>query len=894
MREAVGFHQQGRLDQAMALYRKVLDLRPRDAEVLRLMGTAACQGGRPDHGAALLEQSLDLSPDQPDVSHNLGHALQSLGRYDAALMRYDRALALRPGYASAWFSRGNALMNLGRLEAAIESYDRAVALKPDYAEAWLHRGNAQMDLDRLPEALASYDRALAIAPGFTEAWINRSDVLMNLARPAEALDGYDRILRAQPGMAYIWSNRGTALVALKRCTEALDSYEHALRLDPGLADAHSNRGNALQRLGRNEEAIEACQAALKLRPDFARALNIRGNAETALRRFEDALASYDRALVLQPGYAEALGNRGGALMNLKRFADAIASCDQSLAIMPDSAETHNNRGSALLGLERFGEALAEFDHALRLAPDIVEAHSNRGNALQGLNRFGEAVVCYDQAIALDAAYVQAWTNRGNAFQFMDRFEDANASYRRTLELKPDAAWVPGQILHNQLLVADWEGLEDGLADLVERLRKGDTVATPFLLHSLIDAPDLHRRAARDFLAERYLPRDDLPPLVPPPAHARIRLAYVSADFGEHPVTYLMAGVLEHHDRARFEVYAISLTREGDAGWRERVVAAVDHFIDVSDKTDAQVTALMRELEIDIAIDLNGYTKGCRTAVFAGRAAPVQVNYIGFLGTMAADYIDYVIADPVILPLAAAPDYAEKIVHLPVFQVNDDRQADPAPAPSRKAAGLPEDAFVFCCFNMVYKIAPDVFAIWMRILKRVPGSVLWLYAKSESVKANMKAHAERHGVDPGRILFAPRVPLAEHLARQKSADLFLDTFPYNAGATASSALKAGLPVLTRMGRSYASRMGASLLTAAGMPDLIAASPQAYEDLAVALATDPAQLQSVRRRLAEGLVAGGLFDTARATRAMESAYIAMHRRYSDGLPPDHISLTPAEAG
>ena len=855
MRDAVELHRQGRLDPALALYARALAAEPRNADILRLAGMAACQAGRLTEGAGFLERSLEVRANQPDVHYNLGLALQSLGR----------------------------------LETAIASYDRALSLQPAHAEAWLNRGNGLMDLDRLAEALVSYDRALTIVPGLVEALINRSDVLMNMRRPAEALPSYDRVVEAEPGLAYAWSNRGTALIDLERYAEALDSYDRALSLDPDLADAHTNRGNALKHLGRHDEAVAACEAALKLHPGFARAFNIRGNAEMALRRFEDALKSYDRALALQPGYAEALGNRGGALMNLKRFAEAIASCDEALALLPDVPETHNNRGSALLGLERFAEALVEFDHAVRLAPRMAEAHSNRGNALQGLERLAEAVVCYDNAIAIDPAYAQAWSNRGNALQRLERLEEAVVSYRWALDLKPDMPWVPGQLLHYRMQMADWEGFEDAVADLDRRIRNGETPATPFMLHSMVDAPDLHRRAAHDFLTERYLPRDGAP-LAAPPAHDRIRLAYVSSDFGDHPVTHLMAGVLEHHDRARFEVYAISTKKEADAGWRGRVVAAVDHFIDVSGKTDAEVTALMRELEIDIAVDLNGYTQDCRTLIFAARAAPVQVNYIGFLGTMAADYIDYAIADPVVLPLEAAEaDYAEKIVHLPVFQVNDDRPAEALPIPSRREAGLPENGFVFCCFNMVYKITPDVFEGWMRILTRVPGSVLWLYAKSEIARANLKAGANKHGVAPDRIVFAGRVPPAEHLARQKCADLFLDTHPYNAGATASNALKAGLPVLTRIGRSYAARMGASLLTTAGTPDLITETPQDYEDMAVALAADPAKLARTREKLALGVATGPLFDTRRATRDLESAYTIMHQRYRDGLPPDHIPTT-----
>ncbi len=892
MKEAVALHRDGRLDQAMVLYRQVLDARPDDADLLRLIGTAACQAGRLADGVNFLEKSLARQPDQPDVSHNLGHALQSLGRFDEAIARYDRALALKPDYASAWFSRGNALMQLDRLGGAVASFDRAVAVRSDFAEAWLHRGNALMDMDRLPEALASYERALRIVPDFVEALINQSDVLMNLARPAEAAASYDRVLKAQPDLAYAWSNRGNALAGLKRFDEALVSYDRAIQLDADLADAHSNRGNVLDRLGRPEEAIDSCNRALELRPDFAKAFNLRGNAEMSLGRYEEALASYDQALGLQPDYPEALSNRGGVLMKLARHAEALLSCDQALAILPDVAETHNNRGSALLGLQRFDEALVAFNKALSLAPDVAEVHSNRGNALQGLSRFGEAVASYNQALGVDGGYAEAYKNRGNALQKLDLVEEAIASYERAMALKPDYPWVAGHLLHNQMQIADWTGLHARIEQLAARMRAGEKGATPFLLHALMDAPDLHRAAAVAFTAEKYLPRPDRPDLEKYPPHERIRIAYVSADFGEHPVTYLLAGMLERHDRSRFEVFAVSLKKAEDAGeayWRQRVVAAVDTFIDVSDKTDIEAAAMLRDLEIDIAVDLNGYTKDCRTDIFAERAAPIQVNYIGFLGTMGTDYIDYLIADPIIIPPEARNDYAEKIAYLPTFQMNDDRQGDSGKTFSRQELGLPADAFVFCCFNMVYKITPDVFDVWMRILKRLPQSVLWLYAKSEAAARNLRAEAQKRGVAPERLVFAARMPLPDHMARQKAADLFLDTHPYNAGATASNALKMGLPVLTRVGTSYAARMGASLLTAVGLPEFIVETPQAYEDLAVALANDPVQMAAIRRKLSADLPSSPLFDTTRATRDIESVFVAMYERYRNDLPPDHIDLS-----
>jgi protein O-GlcNAc transferase len=830
-----------------------LSHQPQDSESLRLAGIAECQRGNLAGGLGYFDQSLALRPDQPDVQHN-------------------RALILK---------------RMGRAADAVAGFEQVLKAQPAFADAWLQRGNLLMDLDRLEDAVASFDRVLRLRPDHIEAMINRADAMSNLKRFDTAIAGYDRVVALRSDFAYAWINRGVALAAAKRFAGALDSFDRALALEPGTARIHCERAQALQEMARYEEAIAACDAALRLQPDLVEAWNTRGNAELDLEHYDNALASYDRALAINPDYAEALSNRGAVLLKLNRHAEAIASCDRSLAILPGVAEAYNNRGTALLGLERFAEALADFDKALAINPLSATTLSNRGNALQGLLRFEDAVTAYDRALGIDSGHAEAQNHRGSAMQQMDHLEEAVASYERALNLRPDYPWVPGQALHSRMHLSDWNGFDERLDNIARRLRRGERPATPFLLQSLIDAPDLHRLAAEAFAAEHYSAKTDLGPIASPPRHERIRIAYVSADFDEHPVTYLLAGMLERHDRTRFETYAFSL-RTGSGLWRDRVTGAVDHFIEVSGCEDTDVAAMLRELEIDIAVDLNGFTKDCRTGIFAHRAAPVQVSYIGFLGTMGTPYIDYLIADPVVVPPEAQAHYSEKIVYLPSFQMNDDSQTTVGRNFSRAEAGLPDGGVVFSCFNLNYKITPNVFATWMRILQRVPGSVLWLYVETQAAIRNLKAEAERQGVDSNRLIFAPRVPLADHQARQALAGLFLDTHPYNAGATASSALRAGVPVVTMLGKSFAARMGASLLHAAGLPELIAQTPEDYENLAVDLALDPDRLAGLRTKLTDNLSRCALFDTARSTRHIEAAYTAMYERANAGLLPDHIHV------
>jgi protein O-GlcNAc transferase len=376
------------------------------------------------------------------------------------------------------------------------------------------------------------------------------------------------------------------------------------------------------------------------------------------------------------------------------------------------------------------------------------------------------------------------------------------------------------------------------------------------------------------------------------AHDRIRLGYFSADFHGHATSYLMAELFEVHDRARFDVTAFSFGPEDDGDVRQRLAASFERFIDVRNETDHAVAALARKLEIDIAVDLKGFTVDGRTGIFARRAAPIQVGYLGFPGSMGADYFDYLVADRVVIPPAERQFFSEKIVYLPdSYQVNDRKRPIAGRTPTRAQAGLPENGFVFCCFNNNHKITPAMFACWMRLLARVEGSVLWLLEDNAVAAANLLREAAARAIDPQRLVFAGRMPLPEHLARHRLADLFLDTLPYNAHTTASDALWAGLPLVTCLGDTFAGRVAASLVNAVRLPELVAATPQAYEHLALELARDPEKLAAIKRKLARHRLTTPLFDTVRFARHIEAAFMAMHERHQAGLPPEHIDLAGA---
>ena len=625
---------------------------------------------------------------------------------------------------------------------------------------------------------------------------------------------------------------------------------------------------------------KSAAAALQAKLNQGIALYQRGNLADAERIYRDVLQH-------QPNHSGALHLLGVIARQTRRTELAIELIKKAIGVNPRVAAAHSNLGNALKDLKRPAEALASYDRAIALKPDFAEAYNNRGAALKDLKNPAEALASYDKAIALKPGYAEAHSNRGNALRDLRRSEEALESYDRAIALKPDFEFLYGDLVHTKMRICDWSNWESQIAQLVHTIDHADKVSRPFPLLAATNSPQLQRKAAEIYALANYPLNRALPKIAKRQRHDKVRIAYVSANFRPHPMSYLVAGCIEAHDRNRFDATAISLQPESPSEIGQRMKRAFNKFIDVSGMSDQAVVQLMRELEIDIAIDLMGYTSGNRTNIFALGAAPVQVNYMGFPGTMGAEYIHYIIADQIIIPLEDALFFSEKIVLMPdTYWVTDRKLAIARRTPTRAEAGLPEDAFVFCCFNNNYKITPEVFDCWMKILKQVDGSVLWLFADNAKATSNLRKEAEIRGVHPERLVFAKRTSLPDHLARHRLADLFLDTLPYNAHTTASDALWAGLPVLTRIGETFAGRVAASLLNAIGLTELITLTPQAYEALAIELAANPEKLATIKRKLATNRLTTPLFDTQLFTRHIEAAYTAMYERYQADLPPDHI--------
>ena len=726
-------------------------------------------------------------------------------------------------------------------------------------DALLQRAMALHRQGRLADAQAGYEAILQRDPAHFDSLHLLGVVAQQGGRAARALQLIDQALRARPDVAAAHNNRGLALADLQRLPEALQSCERALQLQPAYADAHNNRGNVLRRLGRPDEAVAAYGQALALQPGHADAACNRGHLLTEQHRMHEALLSYEQALQHRPGWVLAWHNRGHALRDLHRLPEALASYRQALALDPAHAEAHNSCGVALLRLQRAAEALDCFEQALQLQPGLALAWVHRGVALQVLGRLDEAASAYAQALALD----------------------------------PSLPALRGTWLNTRLRLCDWHDLPAQLDTLARELAEGRDAAPPFAALALFDDPVLHRQAALAHARTRLPARPLVGPLPRQTRDAgdRIRLGYYSANFHHHAMMCLIAEMLEAHDRRRFELHAFSFGPDRQDAVRRRVVRAMDHFTDVRSLSDVDVARRSRQAGIDIAIDLMGYTHDARPGILAEGCAPVQVAYMGYPGTLAVPHIHYVIADPVLVPEDQHALYSERVVALPhSYMANDSTRAIAERAFSRQELGLPEQGFVYACFNNPFKILPATFDVWMRILQRVPGSVLWLLQDHPLTADNLRREAQARGVDGARLVFAQRLRTDEHLARHRVADLFLDTWPYNAHTTASDALWAGLPLLTWPGRSFAARVATSLLTTLGLPELVATSADDYEARAVAFGQHPQRLQPLRAALQAQRTQSPLFDGRVFARHLEQAFEAMLQRHRAGLPPAPMVVQP----
>ena len=819
--------------------------------------------------------------------------LHRQGRLLEAEALYRSVLARRPEHFEASYLLGMLKMQQGQPLQALPLIESAVKIKPFAPEALTGLAAVLATLGRALEALAAYDRLIKLRPGDPDALYNRGVVLANLGRHTEALASYDKALTLRRDHVPALFNKANLLAARGEYDRARTTYDALLAVAPNHVDALTDRGNLLARLGRRAEALASFERALAVNPAHVNALNNRGSLLKDEGRYDEALAMFDRALALEPGNPATLNNRANVLIEMERSAEAVASLDRALAAVPNDPEILFNRACALERLHRFEDALADLDRSLAARPDSAKVLHNRGNVLAALQRPEEAIASYHRALALEPDRADTLHNRGNVLITLGRHAQAIADYARAFTLDPQHPHAFDSLSFAQLSVCNWEEVAR-LARHAENALRGDGGAASLVYPLYYFGNQAYQlRAARAYLKANCPPVRALLPTRASGPPDKLRIAYLSSDFRFHPVATAIVELLERHDRTRFEILGVSFGRDDASEIRSRIVRAFDAFHDVADKSAREVAELLRRLDVHIAVDLNGITRGWRPDVLAQRPAPIQVAYLGYPGTTGADFIDYILADATVLPLDQQPSFAETIVHLPDCYHPNDTKRSLSAVPERTALGLPADGFVFCCFNQSHKLSAASFDIWMRLLARIDRSVLWLSHMNDAAMDNLRRAASARGIDPARVIFAPRLDrIEDHLARHRQADLFLDTLPYNAHSTAIDALWAGVPVVTCIGSAFPGRVGASLLKAVGLPELVTGNLEDYEKLAAELASDASLLHAARRRLEENRATHPLFDMDRLRRHLEAAYLTMWEIHARGEKPQHFTVVPVQ--
>jgi protein O-GlcNAc transferase len=812
--------------------------------------------------------------------------LHQSGEILRAIELYSVVVEEDPENAQVLYFLGTAYFQAGNIGKGYDLLIKSLEINPNNPFVSNNLGNIYLAWKRYDEAITSYRRVVRLEPNFIEAYYNLGFALQQQKKFDESIENYNKAIQLKPGFLEAYINRGVALKELGRLDEAIESYNQFIQLNPNNAEVYKNLGNVFKELNMLGEALESYTKAIELRPSYSELYNSRGVVLKELARFNDAINNYDLAIELNPDYAEAYYNRGIVLRDLKKLEDAVKSYNKAIELRPDFPQFYNNLGIVLQELRKLEDAIGNFNKAIQLNPNFEQAYYNRGAALQELKILDQAIESYNKAIDLNPNYVEAYYNRGTAFQEKRNLLEAIKNYNNVIKLKPNFDFFESVRINALMDVCDWSDFNKSQENLKNKILDGNKSASPFTILNLFNSAEI-QRAVAELYSSALFPSRESPRCYLKADSKKIRIGYYSSDFYNHATMHLIADLFEKHNREDFEVFAISFGPETGDEWRERAKLAFDKFIDCRAMSDIDISKLSRAMDIDIAIDLKGFTGNSRQGIFSYRSAPIQVNFLGYPGTMGADYIDYIIADKVVIPDNHHVHYSEKIAYLSCcYQPNCADRKISNQYISRQDFGLPDKCIVFCSFNNQWKITPDIFSSWMRILKSVNGSVLWMMATNEDAKINLRKAALLHGIGSDRLIFADLINIEEHLSRLRLADLMLDTFPCSAHTTASDALRMGLPILTQIGDTFASRVSASLLQHVNLAELVAHSSKKYEELAISLGTNSEELIRLKRKLRENVGSSTLYNSENFSRNIETLYKQMVHIYRSGRDPENL--------
>ncbi len=804
------------------------------------------------------------------------------GKLADATECYQQAVSINPGNAEAHCSLGIVFFQQDLLEDAERHLKQAILIDSKMAKACYFLGATALKQGKLNESIENLNKALELKP---DAEIIYRDLCYALFQSGQIETAKKVVIKGiglNPDFADFHSFLGNLYYHEKELDKAIASYQKTLSIQPDYAAVHANLGRIFQDRGNLDEAIDSYRKVLELRPDYVDLHFDLGELLQKQGKLDDALACYQKALALNPGLAKAQVSLGNTFKEQGRPDEAIACYRKALALKPDAPEVHYNLGVTFKAQGKLDEAIACYRKALALKPDFAEAHSNLGNVFLEQCKLNEAVACYNKALAINPDLVDTYSNLGIAFVEQGKRNEAVSCFRRVLELDPEHYTAQANMLHQLQHMCEWKDFESNIQAVRRAVFEVPSSARnridPFVFMALPGTTaEEQKRCAEKWVKSVFQPavslRNKLGFEFRRTPNNKISVGYLSADFRQHPVSFLMAEVFELHDRSRFHISAYAYDTDGSSAMRERLEMAFDNFVDIRNDSCEEAAMKIYQDHIDILVDLTGYTQNNRSKILALRPVPIQVNYLGYPGTMGADFVDYLIADRFTVPPEKRNQYTENVVWLPdCFQANDRSRIRPA-SPGRKACGLPEEVVVLCCFNQTLKITPEMFDIWCRLLKAAPGSILWLPASTPQVEGNLRRETENRGVEAGRLIMAPLLDREKHLARLQCADLFLDTLPFNAGTTCSDALWMGLPVVTCAGDAFISRMAGSLLSAINVPELITFNLEDYYNLALDLVMNEEKREGIRNKIIANRDTAPLFDSERFTRNLEAAYTKM---------------------
>ncbi|XP_052158025.1 probable UDP-N-acetylglucosamine--peptide N-acetylglucosaminyltransferase SEC [Oryza glaberrima] len=899
------------LEHCNAVYRA----NPRLLENLLLLGAVYYQLREFDMCIAKNEEAVAIQPNCPECFNSIANAWREKGDVDNAIQFYVHAIQLRPTFADAWTNLANAYTRKGNFSQAAECCHQALALNPHLADAYCNLGDVLKAQGLYREAYSHYLDALNIKPTFANAWNNIAGLLMQWGDFNKAAVYYKEAIKCNPAFYDAHLNLGNLYKVTGMRQDAIVCFQNAARAKPENAVAYGNLGNAYHEQGQLDLAILSYRQAIHCNSSYVEAYNNLGNALKDAGRNEEAISCYQTCLALQPSHPQALTNLGNVYMERNMMDIAASLYMATLTVTTGLSAPYNNLAMIYKQQGNCNHAITCFNEVLRIDPMAADCLVNRGNTFKEAGRITEAIQDYFHAVTIRPTMAEAHANLAAAYKDTGLLEASIISYKQALQLRQDFPEATCNLLHTLQCVCDWDDRAEKFVEVEGIIRQQIKMSSlpsvqPF--HAIAYPIDstLALEISRTYAAHYSLvaSRFGLPtfthsypvPISNDGRTSRLRIGYVSSDFGNHPLSHLMGSIFGMHNQDTIEVFCYALSQDDGTEWRQRIRSEAEHFIDVSSMSSDVIAKVINEDKIQILINLNGYTKGARNEIFALQPAPIQVSYMGFPGTTGADYIDYLVTDEFVSPLKFSHIYSEKLVHLPhCYFVNDYKQKNrdvlgPVCPHKRADYGLPEDKFIFACFNQLYKMDPDIFNTWCNILKRVPNSALWLLRFPAAGEMRLRAYAISKGVRADQIIFTDVAAKNEHIRRSALADLFLDTPLCNGHTTGTDILWSGLPMITLPLEKMATRVAGSLCLATGIgEEMVVNSLEEYEERAVSLAENPLKLEALTNKLKAVRMTCPLFDTARWVKNLERAYLHMWNLHCSGRHPQHFKVLEDDA-